>query len=278
MNIEQLRINRTADIKEYYKSVNGINLPIHIFYPDNHKTTEKKPAVVCIHGGSWGAITDNSEWDGGTMYPQAKYYASRGIIGVAISYRNFVKPDLPRKDGCVYPTLLDLYNDCNDAILYIKKNADRFGVDADKIAVMGDSAGGHLVACLGTLGSSVNAVIACNPITDLTDKAWIKYIECETKSDVINTAKEISPLYNVKPNNIPVLIMHGTDDDCVVPKHSIGFYNKLKEVGNNCCLKLFGGAKHAFIILNYTATDKQIEDAMNEADKFLISINFLKES
>lgn len=277
MNIQDLRINRDADIKEYYKEVNGIKLPVHIFYPDNHKTTEKKPAIVCIHGGSFRGIVDNSEWNGSTMYPQARYYASRGIVGVAIGYRNFVQPEDRTEDVENYFKISDLYEDCRDAIAYLRENADRFSIDKDKIAVMGDSAGGYLAACLSTLCDTANAVIACNLITDLTDEAWIRYVECNTKTDALEKAKEISPLYNIKPNNIPMLLMHGNADDCVFLRHSLEFYEKMKEAHNECDLKVFDDAKHAFIILNYTATDAQIEAAMDEADKFLITHKFLKE-
>jgi len=252
MNIEQIRnIKKEPDVKAFYKVVDGLKLPMHIFFPE--KREGKAPAIVCIHGGSWKGISNNFEWDGGMMLPQAKYYASRGMVGVSISYRSFGGP-----------TLYDLYSDCKDAVLYLKNNADRFGIDTEKIAVIGDSAGGHLALCLGTLETNlVNAVIACNPITDLTDKAWIKYVGDNEK------AKEISPIYNIHPSNTRFLIMHGTADTCVLPRHSIDFYTKMTEAGNYCDLKLIEGAKHAFILFNYTATDEQIENAMNEADDFL---------
>ncbi|MBP3361529.1 MAG: alpha/beta hydrolase [Clostridia bacterium] len=265
----------------YYKKVDGINLPMKIFYPENHKSSDRRAAVICIHGGAWGAVKDNSPWDGGIMSYQAEYFASRGAVGVSISYRNFIQPDVERNPGEKYPELADLYSDCRDAVAYLRKNSERFGIDSNKIAAIGDSAGGHLAACLAAIDNAdgigkVNAVIACNPIMDLTDPKWIKYIECNSMERVEERAKSISPFWCVKDDCVPMLVMHGLKDDCVCPEHSIRFCDKMKKLGARCDIKLFPDAKHAFIIVDYTATDKQISDAMYEADDFLVSVGFLK--
>lgn len=269
MDMDMLKnLCNEADVKECYKEAEGVSLPIHIFFPE--KSEETVPAVVCIHGGAWRAITTNAEWNGGTMLQQARYYAHKGVVGVAISYRDL--PD-PKDRNEASPKLRDLIEDCMDAVRYLRRNAERFGIDTERIAVIGDSAGGHLAASLGTIGNKeerlVDAVIACNPITDLHDEFWKEYIPYEKPEDV-------SPLCHIAENSVPMLVMHGTEDTVVDPRHSTAFFERMRELGNRCDIKLLDGSKHAFIIVGYTATDEQIQEAMEEADRFLISVGFLE--
>lgn len=270
-----------ADVKAAYKIVNGISLPIHYFFPAHRVPDSPIPAVVCIHGGSWRARKDNSPWDGGLMAPQARYFASRGCVGITISYRDFPPPDLPRESGSFYPVLADLISDCRNAIVYITEHAVEYGIDTRRIAVIGDSAGGHLAACLATIGNTgktgrVSAAIACNAIMDLTDPKWLPYAACScTQTQAIkHTAACVSPLYHIKPGIVPMLVMHGLADDCVFPSHSIRFSEKMKQCHNRCDLVLFPNTGHAFIIAGYTATDQQIAAAMRTADAFLVSLGF----
>lgn len=269
--IRGLRAGKTETFS--YKTINGIQLPMKLYFPDGHNAEDARGAIVCIHGGSWRGVDDNSPWDGGIMAPHAEYYAARGAVGITISYRDFLPPEIMREPGKEYTTLYDLHKDCRDAICYIKRNARRFGIDANRIAVIGDSAGGHLAACLATIGNDdeegrIAAAVACNPITDLTDPAWYKYIECVNCEDAQNEAKRISPLYRVSRGCVPMLVMHGTDDTCVLPRHSFDFYERSCALGNHCEIRMFPGAAHAFIIFDYTATDEQIENAMKAADDF----------
>ena len=267
------KLKSKESVVESYKTVDGLNLPIKVCYPEDR--SKKSAAVVCIHGGSWKAVTDNSPWEGGWMGPQAEYFAARGAVGITISYRSFYLPD-EEKDK-QHPTLWDLYEDCRDAIGYIRKNAYRFGIDTERIAVIGDSAGGHLSACLALIGNDdpetkVNGAILCNPITDLFDPAWIKYAGGNESEEYI---RSISPLYNAENADIPILIMHGTADKCVLPSHSERLYEEICKTGVNCKLELFTGADHAFILIGYTATDEQICKAMKAADEFLVDIGYI---
>ncbi len=270
-----------ADVAAVYKMVDGVSLPIHFFFPADGSSGGLRPAVVCIHGGSWRARTDNSPWDGGLMAPQARYFASRGCVGITISYRDFPPPGLPRESGTPQPMLADLISDCRDAIRYIAGHGHAYGIDPQRIAVIGDSAGGHLAASLATMGNTgeagrVCAAIACNAIMDLTDPKWLPYAVGSGTGvqDAIQAAVDVSPLYHVGPGMVPMLVMHGLADDCVSPSHSIRFSEKMKQCQNRCDLVLFPNTGHAFIIAGYTATDRQIADAMYAAEDFLTSLGF----
>jgi hypothetical protein len=108
----------------------------------------------------------------------------------------------------------------------VHDNAQKYRFDATRISSVGSSAGGHLASLLGTrLGTSgkgttaLNAVVAFNPVLDLTDTTCgedgtVKFLggKCAEHPAV---CKEASPVFQVHPNMPPFLILHGTADENV---------------------------------------------------------------
>ncbi len=150
---------------EVYKEVDGRELKLYIFNPANHKPRANTPAVVCIHGGGWMG------GDPSLFFPHARYFAARGLVAFSVQYR------LTSAGGV---TVGDCIEDCKSAFRFIRLNAERFGVDPARLAVLGDSAGGHLAACMGVMdefeapkedpsvSSFANAMILYNPVVDST--------------------------------------------------------------------------------------------------------------
>lgn len=211
---------------------------------------------------------------------------------ISIQYR-LLKPEAGSSIG-------DCYADCASAIRYIRTHAGDLGVDPKRIAVLGDSAGGHLAAALGTLKGcddpnddpSISAVpdamILCNPIVDMTDAAWVKFIiggaalgknpkpeDLRPTAAQLEEAKRYSPLYQVRPKQPPTLLMHGLNDRVVLPDQARAFAEAMQKAENRCDLRLIEGAKHSFIITNYTAPEPTIVDAISTADRFLGSLGYL---
>jgi acetyl esterase/lipase len=114
-----------------YATMDGHELKLDIAYPKNIKA--KIPAIVYIHGGGW-VLGDKSP-------NEAITYAKNGFVGIAIQYR--------LSGVAKFPAAVQ---DCKAAIRWVRANAKRYGIDPDKIGVIGESAGGHLVALLGTSG------------------------------------------------------------------------------------------------------------------------------
>jgi len=119
-----------ADIEEFknieYKNVNGKSLQLDIYKPRN--ITEPAPLLVFVHGGGW---------KGGKRSDYLVYligYAKKGYITATVSYR--------LKNDSIYPACVQ---DVSDAVHWLFSNADKFGYDPDRIAMIGGSAGGHLV-------------------------------------------------------------------------------------------------------------------------------------
>ena len=91
------------------------------------------PAIVCIHGGGWQKGSKINHRN------VAQALAARGFVTASISYRLSGEAQFPAH-----------IQDCKAAVRFLRANAKEYGIDSDKIGVIGHSAGGHLAALLGT--------------------------------------------------------------------------------------------------------------------------------
>ena len=258
----------------------GERLLLHTFRPVDSKPGERRPAIVWIHGGAWvGGTTDG-------FMPHARYFASRGLVAFNITYR-LAKPGKVTVGDCVA--------DCRDAVRYLRKHAAELGVDPARIAVAGDSAGGHLAAALGTLPDSepvvsgrADAMLLYNPIVDMTEGDWIRFaVGGPALADKKNTprpaapadvalARSLSPLYHVVPGQPPALLMHGRGDKIVPFAQAERFAAAAHAVGNRCDLILLDETiGHAFVIAGYKWPEPNVVEAIRTADTFLGSLGWL---
>ena len=260
-----------------YKIVEGTQLSLHIFYPYGHKFSDSRPAVVCIHGGGFA---------GGhpyLFYPHCRYFASRGAVAISINYRFVDEKGLEAFDA-----IKDCLADCKSAIRYIRSNAGTIGIDPDRIAVVGDSAGGHLAAALGTIddfddpgedlsvSSMANAMVLYNPVVDVNLPALINLFKVEETGSALKEHTDlISPVYYVAKGQPPALVMHGTADTNVPIEQSYRFTEAMKKSGNRCEMHALEGTKHAFVIVGY-GTESTIVDALRVTDRFLVSLGYLE--
>ncbi|MEM7560804.1 MAG: alpha/beta hydrolase fold domain-containing protein, partial [Planctomycetota bacterium] len=152
-----------AAVAEVYKKASGDDLWIYRFDPEGHDPKEdKRPAAVFFFGGGWNGGTV-------TQFEQhAKYLASRGMVAFVADYR--VKSrQKTTPNACVA--------DGKSAVRWIRENATRLGVDPDRIAAGGGSAGGHVAATTGIcdglddasdvdskVSSKSNALLLFNPV------------------------------------------------------------------------------------------------------------------
>jgi acetyl esterase/lipase len=209
------------------------------------------PAVVFVHGGGWTG-GDPSQAGGNGMH-----FARRGIATISLSYR--LAP------AHRFPAALD---DVRRGLRHVRKNAAEFGVDPDRLVLMGLSAGAHLAmlahlareapalapdlpADLRTVAEDVVGVIAhygpydlgrrkqidgWDPIGDLmgeraADPEWIRLA---------------SPVQHAAAATAPVLLIHGTADAVVSHRESERMHAALVGAGRASELLLLDGAPHAF--------------------------------
>jgi acetyl esterase/lipase len=282
----ELMTPEPAPVPVVYKKIGETELKLWYFAPTPATADKPRAAIVLIHGGAWVAGSAD------VFFAQARYFASRGLPAFSLDYR------LLKADG---PAITDCFADCKSAMRYLRVHAAQWGIDPQRIAVLGDSAGGHLAAALGVcegfddpsddlkISAVPNAMILCNPIVDMTEGSWIKFViagkalekkappEAMIPNEVqLKLAKQLSPLFSVRPGLAPTLLMHGLDDHVVLPEQAKKFAAAMTAAQNRCDLDLIEGARHAFILTKYTATEDMVVRVVRKADDFLVSLGFLQ--
>ena len=231
-----------------YARPNGYSLLLDLYLPERGQD-EGAPVVVWVHGGGWK--------NGSKEKPKAAWLAEEGYAVVSINYR--------LTDVAEWPAQID---DCREAVRWVRRNASVFGFDLDRIGTWGSSAGGHLVALMGTLpypenesvSSRVQAVCDWFGPTELLTMPPNNVGEGRTEEDVANSngakllgctvkdcpelARQASAYDNVSKDDAPFLIMHGDEDPGVPIQQSIQFYERLRKTGVPVQYEVVEGAGH----------------------------------
>lgn len=262
---------RNPDDVLLYKTVGDTELRLHVFQPDGHQETDKRPAIVFFFGGGWTGGTPKQ------FYQQAAFFADKGLVCFSAEYRvksrNRTTPFECVKDG-------------KSAIRWVRQHAAELGVDADRIVAAGGSAGGHVAACTGLIegceeagdelavSSRPNAMMLYNPVLDTTSKGFgAGRFKPEQQTD-------LSPCHQVRAGLAPTLVFHGTADTTVPFENAERFTRLMMEAGNRCELKAFEGEAHGFFnsTLFRPKADPAIYDQVMAAGAaFLQSLGYLKE-
>ena len=209
------------------------------------------PAVLCIHGGGFRA-GNREHWDNA-----CRDYAAHGFVAVTITYR--LAPKYP------FPAAVQ---DSKAAVRWLRLNAAKYNIDAGKIAVQGDSAGGHLAQFLAVTSnvhdfdgdqnpgppSTVQCAVAYYGPCDFT-KSYGKSVDAAEVLPLFlgGNLKQAhhrhilaSPLYWVTPDCPPILLLHGTKDAYVNYEQAILMRDRLKAADVDAELITFEGAGHGF--------------------------------
>ncbi len=228
-----------------YRIVAGLSLALDIYLPDS---PGPHPAILFVHGGAWHT------GDKRRLAPLARFFAERGYVGFSINYR--LAPSYR------YPAALE---DLRCAVKWIRAHAVDYGVDPNRIAAVGTSAGAHLVALLATatetlapcgnpgISSQVRAVIALFGPMDLlsavgtpAEVAVEDFLGASAREDP-DLWREASPITWVSADDPPFLLIHGRDDRVVPYEESVRMADALRRVGVEVRLVLIPGAGHGFI-------------------------------
>ena len=211
-----------------------------------------RPAIVCIHGGGFRAGTRQG-YDSLCLR-----LAQQGYFAVTVSYRLAPKYQFPAA-----------IHDVKAAVRWLRAHAKHYGIDPERIGVMGGSAGGHLAQFLGVTGdvkqfegatgnaeqsSRVSCVVNYYGPSDFTksygksvDAAEVLPLWLGGNLDQVRQKHIIaSPLYWVTPDAAPTLCIHGTDDKYVNHEQAVWLIDKLKASGVEAELLTLEGAGHGF--------------------------------
>lgn len=250
---------------------------IHVLIPKDQKTPEKRyPLVVFIQGSAW------HRQEVFQHLPHMIQVCQQGIAVAMVEYRPSEIAPFPAQT-----------QDAKTAIRFMRKNAEQFHIDPDRIAVWGDSSGAHTAVMAGftadaapdtDLYAEVSSKVCCivdwyGPM-DISRMNYVPSMEYHFAPDspggyligqknVLENPDAVAPTIPMNYLSIdretpPVLIMHGSRDQLVSFEQGCLLYNRMKELGKNVRMYKLEGAYHAF-------------GGFNNPQAVQIVIDFLKE-
>ena len=261
---------------EVYRSVDGVDLKAWVFEPTGHRADDRRPAIVFFFGGGWNGGSP------GQFGPQASYLAERGMVAIVVDYR------VRSRQGTLANVAV---SDAKAAIRWVRAQATRLGVDPNRIAAAGGSAGGHLAAATATLpghdvvgaeadvSSAPNALILFNPVL-ITAPLAGQPEEQEEKLENLRRKlgaepESMSPYHHVRPELPPTLILHGENDKTVPYQQAELFAEAMIAAGNRCDLVGYPNQGHGFFNA-HRSNNSAYRDTVGRMDDFLVSLGWLK--
>lgn len=235
-----------------YAGTDNPRQKLDLYLPKARKHDKPLPVVVFIHGGAW----QSGDKRGGYRMI-APLVESGDFIGVSVGYR--------LTGEAIWPAQIF---DCKAAIRWLRANAEKYSLDPNKIGVTGTSAGGHLVAMLGTSGnvselegklgdhleesSRVNCVVDQFGPTELLKMGGSHNNPNSPESKLVGgalqetqkVAREASATTHVSSDDPPFLLIHGTIDRTVPFNQSELLHEALKKAGVETTLVPVEGGGH----------------------------------
>lgn len=238
---------------------------LDIYIPKDIDDDSQLPLIVWVHGGAWRA--------GSKDRCPALRFLDKGFVVASINYR--------LSQHAIFPAQI---TDCKAAIRYLRANAKKYNIDPHRIGVWGSSAGGHLVALLGTTGSVKKFDVGPNlqysstvqAVCDFygpTNFAKMSSFHSTMDHDAPNSPESIliggpvqetpqgvrnaDPITYVTKDDPPFLIVHGDKDPLVPHNQSELLYDALKKANVKAKFHTVKGGGHGF-------KDPQVDSMVNK--------------
>ncbi len=243
-------------------------LKLDVFYPPEHQPTDKAACIVFFFGGGWNGGTPAQ------FHPHCEYLASRGMVAISAQYRTKSSHQVEPKT-CVL--------DGKAAVRWVRDHATKLGIDPNRVAAGGGSAGGHVaaaVAACGKLEDSAgtpetscipNALLLFNPVYDNGPEGY-------GHARVKEYWRDFSPLHNLHEKMPPTIAFFGTQDKLIPVATTKGFEARMQKLGIRYDNHLYEGQGHGFF--NFGRSKKNETDyfveTVRESDRFLTSLGFLQ--
>lgn len=233
----------------------GESLVMDLYFPAGDPD-DRVPVALFFHGGGWIGGTEDesgSAWLASLRGPLVE----SGFLVASAEYRLAPTHQWPAQ-----------IEDAKCAVRFLRSRAVEYGLDAERIAAWGSSAGGHLAALLGTtepgqfegdgghagVSSQVSAVVDLWGPADLDDSAGWPLGTLGAFATVFGAdgfdapvLTEASPVEYVDPGDPPFLIVHGVDDDIVPVEQSVSLADALVASGVATELILVQNAGHGLL-------------------------------
>lgn len=252
----------TPDRKEVYKEVGDFALTMNIFEPTN-KSNSPRAAIVFFFGGGWVG------GDPKQFYPHCRHLAEQGMVAMSAEYRIRSKHET---------TPFECVKDGKSAVRWIRQNAVRLGIDPNRIAAGGGSAGGHVAAATGTvtgldedsdqsISARPNALVLFNPVYDNGPDGY-------GHERVKDRYRDISPMHNISEDMPPAIVFLGTKDKLIPVATAETFKRRMFEVGVLSELELYPEQGHGFF--NHGRSENRFyNQTVAKMDEFLKTLGFL---
>ncbi len=230
------------------------------------------PLVVAVHGGAWEMGDKND----GQATSVVMAVTARGYAAASINYR--------LTDEVIFPGQIF---DVKAAIRFLRANADKYNIDPDRVAIWGNSAGGHLAGLAGTTGdvseledlsmgnpkmsSRVQAVVTWFGAFDLgsagTSDPLVKLFGASPET-VPALVEKANPTAFISPDDPPFFVEHGTSDSLVPVNQSIDFASALTRTlgAEKVKLTILEGAEHGDKAFD---TPENLEKVIKFLDSYL---------
>ncbi|MCO6457275.1 MAG: alpha/beta hydrolase [Pirellulaceae bacterium] len=261
---------------EVYKQIGDVKLQAYIFEPADHRAQDHRAAVVFFFGGGWRSGTPAQ------FHQQCKHLAERGMVAITADYR------VASRHGV---KAVDCVADARSAVRWVRREAPRLGIDPDRIAAAGGSAGGHLAACTALLTSfdesPQEAAVSCVPNALVLFNPALVLAPIEGESPLPNARLEslaermgveprlLSPYHHVRQDAPPTIVFHGKADTTVPYRTAEQFTEAMRKAGNRCELVGFIDQEHGFF--NYGRNgNRAFRETLQAMDKFFIELGYLK--
>ncbi|WP_414660950.1 alpha/beta hydrolase [Horticoccus sp. 23ND18S-11] len=257
------------DRKVTYKTVGTVTLQLSIFNPPGHAPEQPRPGIVFFHGGGFNIGAPSN------FYAQAQYLAQRGMVAISVEYRIRSRHQTTQREALM---------DAMSAMRWVRAHTSELGLDPQRIAAAGGSAGGFLAAAVTTLSgldepgedtttsTRPNALILFNSMMDRGpgSRAFAK-----VEAAMGDRWKTISPLHNLHPHFPPTIHFLGRSDKNITVESAEKMKRAIEQIGGRCDLHLYAGQEHGFF--NYGRGDNTYYRlTLIETDRFLASLGYLQ--
>lgn len=242
-----------------FSTAHGVELKLQIVLPwkTENAIQKKYPLIVFVQGSAWTFPDVYYE------LPQLSQFAREGYVIATLTHRNCL-------EGHPFPAYLE---DVKTGIRFLRKHAEEYQIDVERVAIWGTSSGGNTALLVGLTGDekryqteeyaefsdSVKAVVECfgpadltevvNNIPNLPNEDLRKIFEClrgEATEENVRRLQEFNPVNHVEKgkNYPPFLILQGDADDLVDYSQSELMYHKLLDADVDASMICVEGAPH----------------------------------
>ena len=256
--------------RHIYKTIGNIDLPLYVFQNQQSQVHNKRPAIVFFFGGGW---TGGSPVQ---FEKQCEHFSKRGMVAITVEYRVSSRHAV-KIDDCI--------EDAKSAMRWVRAHADELGIDPNRIAASGGSAGGHLAACTSVIekfdassddkaiSAKPNALVLFNPALAIAwDERMPEAVRAIAQQKMSGRSRapiqDVSPLTYATTEQPPCIMFFGTADRLLQGAQL--YQEDSTEAGNLCEIVTYDGKGHGFF-----NSGEHYDLTLAAADTFFVNCGWL---